>query len=152
MASEQVKTVLDHTREYHSQAGGMFAKLASECSSPRASMLLTYLSRHEQELAAAIQRIEEDTSSKVLNTWVSSSEDTSHLSDVLEEGQPRESASFDEWVEWGLKTDDRALCVYEDLALRGEPAWLRDVFQHMFDMEQQEERRVAVQTLRGMDL
>ncbi|MCA9239247.1 MAG: hypothetical protein KDA37_03570 [Planctomycetales bacterium] len=153
MASEQVKTVLDNTRQYHARIGEHFATLASRCNQPRASMLLDYLSGHERDLAAAIDRIEEDTESKVLDTWVQSSEASTHLVSQLErEIDPPPDASFEDLVGWALRMDNRALQVYEDLALRSEPAWLREVFQQMYRMEQQEEKLVAVQTLRGMDL
>ena len=153
MASEQVRTVFVHAHAIHGQASELFHMLAKGCESERNRMLLDYLSRHEKQLADAITTIQGETSDKVLDTWVQSSEDTSRLvNNATSVATPRPDASWDELVEYGLRVDELALRAYQDLASRSEPEWLRDVFQQMYEMELQEEKQVARQTLRGMDL
>ncbi|QEG33900.1 hypothetical protein [Bythopirellula goksoeyrii] len=153
MASEQVKSVLDNTRSFHRCAKEMYSRLAKDCEEQRASMLLDYLSEHEARLEDAITQTEADVSAKVLNTWVQSSESSTHLIQCQElQATSQSKASFDDLVELALKLDDQVIAVYQDLAQRAEPAWLQDVFESLLEMEQAEEKQLAKQALRGMDL
>ena len=153
MANEQVKDVLDSTRSVHERAHVYFANLASRCAEPRAKMLLDYLSEHEQRLGQAICDMQADAAPKVLDTWVNSVEPVGHLADRLDwDTASRSTASFDELVALGLEIDNKVIDIYSDLAQRAEPPWLRDTFQSLLEMEQQEEKLMAIQTLRGMDL
>ncbi len=116
-------------------------------------MLLDYLSDHEQHLAHACRQFEAEADAKVLDTWVSSVKPVSHLADQLDWDESRlTDASFDELVAIGLEIDNKVIEVYEDLAGRAEPPWLQEIFQNLLEMERQEEKLLAKQTLRGMDL
>ncbi len=151
MAAEQVKSVLENTRCFHRSAKEMYARLAKSCKDQRTTMLLDYLSKHEAHLADTITQTEGDLSAKVLNTWVQSSESSLHLVQC-QQLRTTSEASFEELVELALKLDDQVIAVYRDLAQRAEPEWLQDLFQNLFEMEQAEEKQLAKQTLRGMDL
>lgn len=153
MANQQVKDVLDSTRKVHERAGTYFAHLAKQSDNARVQMLLGYLSAHEQHLAEAVRNYEEEASEKILATWVSSTTSVTRLAEQLDwDEASRSAATFDELVALGLEIDNQVIAVYDDLAQRAEPEWLREIFADLLDMEQQEEKMLAKQTLRAMDL
>ncbi|MEM8863927.1 MAG: hypothetical protein AAGF31_00080 [Planctomycetota bacterium] len=153
MPAEQVYDVLQCTRQLHADAADYFAHLAQRSHQQRAKMLLGYLSTHEQKLARTIDAVLEDAEDRVLRTWVQSTDGAVHLKDALEpEDATAPEASFDELVERGLQIDDAAVRLYEDLALRCEVPRLKGTFENILQIERQEEKQLARQTLRGMDL
>ena len=81
-----------------------------------------------------------------------SSESSLHLAQCREL-QASSEATFEELVELALKLDDQVIAIYRDLAQRTpEPDWLQDLFQSLLDLGLTEEKQLAKQTLRGMDL
>lgn len=153
MASEQVRYVLKGTRSIHERAARYFAHLAMRCQQQRAKMLLDYLAGHERHLADAILQAEAGASEKILGTWVTTTVPVAHLIDQMDWDEAHnEYASCDELVEKGLNIANQVIEVYDELARRAEPAWLQELFSNLLDMEQQEERLMAKQTLRAMDL
>ncbi|WP_425397237.1 hypothetical protein [Aeoliella sp.] len=153
MASEQVRNVLRCTRGIHERAAIFFTHLAKRCQQERARMLLDYLAGHERHLADAILETEAGAGDKILGTWVTTTKPVAHLVDQMDWDEAHnEGASFDELVETGLEIANRVIEVYDDLARRAEPAWVQEIFFQLLDMEQQEEKLMAKQTLRAMDL
>ncbi len=153
MANEQVKDVLDSTRAVHERAQIYFEHLAERSAQPRAKLLLDYLSNHEQQLAHAISAFEAEADEATLRTWVNSTSAVTHLVETLNWDEVnKQSASCDDLTALALDIDNRVIEVYEDLAGRAEPAWLQEVFRSLLQMEQQEEKQMAIQSLRGMDL
>lgn len=153
MANEQVKQVLQSTQQLHERARSYFAHLAHQSKQPRVKLLLDYLAGHEAHLAETIRGYKQDAAQKVLDTWVSSVDPVTHLADEFDwDIASRTDCSFDELVEFGLGVDNRIVDVYRELARRAEPPWLQDIFQSLYDLEVQEEKQMAKQTLRGMDL
>ena len=153
MPVEQVHSVLQHTLQHHTHAADYFADLAERCQGDRSKMLLTYMSTHERHLAQSIEVIMEDAEHKALNTWVQSTDGAANLAKAFSsEEDPAPDAAFDDLIDRGLQIDDVAIQLYEDLALRCEIPWLKESFENILQLERQEEKQMARQALRGMDL
>ena len=153
MSCEQVKDVLSNTRQLHQSASVLFSQMATACSNQRTELLLNYLSEHENSLADAIDKIKNDSSPLQLNTWLQSC-DLGTALDLCRElnTDPTVEASFEELIELALNIDEHVVKLYSELAEKSEPVWVQELFQNLLEMEQAEEKLVAKQSLRGMDL
>lgn len=154
MPYEQVETILKHVRQVHRRASGIYAELAKRCEKPRVTMLLDYMSRHEEELADAVQQSAEDAERGVLQTWIQLSSSSQSLLDAPElTGLPSSAElTTEELIEVATQVDGRVIAMYEDLADRSDPEHVQALFEGLLEEERQEERLMVRQSLRGDDL
>ena len=83
-------------------------------------MLLASMSDHEGVLAKALADFVQGAPAGVLQTWCTSSHDSSSLLDEMNvEVGPQ--ASVDDVVQAAIELDDRVIEVFEELAGRAEP-------------------------------
>ena len=151
MAYEQVETILKHVCQFHEKLGSIYGDLASRTNIEKARMLLLSMSQHEQKRADALHDYWSDAQPATMHTWVSSSVDSADLSRHLN-SDLSEDAPVEELIHWGLSLNNELIQFYEELAIRSEPDSVRELFSAFLEEEMQEERRLAQQSMRCMDL
>jgi rubrerythrin len=151
MAYEQVETVLKHACTFHENVSALYHRLANRVEQERVRMLLNSMSEHEKLRAHVLKNFIEDASQEVMHTWLTSSADSMALLKGLDQDIDHD-ASVDELLQLGLELNDGLIKVYQELAIRGEPEAVRELFQSFLQEEQQEERQLTRQALWSLDI
>lgn len=151
MHYQTVKDVVDHSRQLHQQISSIYKKLSEEQSQSRVAMLLDYLKRHEDHLEESLHQFENDKSQKVLESWFQYAPDQ-NIAEVLNEIQVTDHMTTDEVVTMALKLDDYFIDLYQDMVDHSSSNAVKDVFQNLLEMEQQEKIRVAKTALQLNDI
>ena len=155
MAVEQIGAVIDHIRDCHEQVAEYFHRLADGAQRTRVRLLLDYMSAHEERLADALADYEDAAPAKILNTWLTSDTEIAGLTEVkdcLRQAHVDAAIDVEKLIELGLKLSDCLLNVYRDLAERGEPESIRQVFENLLHMEEKAQRQFARDAGRMSDL
>jgi rubrerythrin len=150
MPTQQTRDILRHVAEFHEQLSNFYSQLENQTGKERVKMLLDYLSRHETHLAESIRAYGEDASRKVLNTWFRDPQEAD-AAQAIKRLQISPDLSIDEVVEMGLKLDNRLITAYRQMADTAESEDVRNVFQNLLALEEQEKHRLAKNSLRVMD-
>ncbi|MGB6045784.1 MAG: hypothetical protein WBF93_21695 [Pirellulales bacterium] len=148
---EQAKDILDHAKEFHHRVARYYLQLEDQVAQQRVKMMLNYLSRHEDRLADALQSYEENASRKILNTWVQFVYDDEILK-TLGETPVQSEMSVDDVVDLGLRLDDRLINCFKMMVDAAETDDVREVFQNLVDMEEQEKRQLVRNAGRSLDI
>ena len=151
MHYQTVKDVVDHSRQLHQQISSIYKKLSEDQSQTRVAMLLDYLKRHEDHLESSLCQFEQDKSQKVLDSWFQYAPDQ-NIAEVLNDIQVNDHMTTDEVVSMALKLDDYFIDLYQDMVDHSSSSAVKDVFQNLLDMEQQEKIRVAKTALQLNDI
>lgn len=151
MAYEQVETVLKNAATFHQRVSQLYARLSKRTKDERARLLLNTMRDHEQRRAVVLKEFLADVPQKVLLTWLTSSIDSKS---ILRATHPvlNSEACCEELIQLGIDLDEKLIQLYGELATRGEPEPVRELFESFLEEEQQEERQFAKQALRGLDL
>ena len=151
MAYEQVETILKHVCRFHEKLGSIYAELAIRTNIERSRMLLNSMSLHEQNRSNVLLDYLSDAQPATMHTWISSSVDSA---DLIRHLNPELSADapVEELIHWGLNLNNELIKFYEELASRSEPDSVRELFSGFLEEEMQEERQLAQQSMRCMDL
>lgn len=151
MAYDQVQTVLNHVAEFHDRIGEVYKGLSARVTSERTRLMLNSMKENEAERAAAVKEFIQGAPAHVMETWVTTATD----SEVLARRRVSnldDSATLDDLIELAMKFSDELSTLYCELACRGEPEEVRELFKNFLDEEQQEERQLVVDALRAQDL
>ncbi|WP_321529697.1 hypothetical protein [uncultured Desulfuromonas sp.] len=133
----QAKEILEYAREFHRKAGAYYQKLSCQTQSARVKLLLDYLVRHEKHLENALSDYEQSIATKALNSWYQFSKDQRTF-------QPIESLSFtdemsvDEIIKIGTTIDNCLIASYKGMADTATSAEVREIFENLLAMEEQE--------------
>ena len=142
MRFEQVRDILDHVREFHKRLDEFYQNIADHETSVRTKMLLEYLGRHEKSLAQGLADFEETASEKVLDTWFQNAQDKETLK-LPEATEIKSHMSVEEVIHLGLELDGRLISLYKDAAESSAVPEVKEVFNNLLEMEQQEEHQIA---------
>lgn len=75
MRFEQVRKLLDHTREFHRRLAEHYERLGGEVERQRTQMLLEYVAHMEHTLERSLEDYEAHGSRMVLDTWLDFADD-----------------------------------------------------------------------------
>lgn len=151
MRYAQVREMLDQVRDFHGQLAEYYHQLSESTDRQRVKLLLDHLSGHEQQLQDSLRSYEEDASEQVMNTWV----DCKYCNEVLAtcEQMPIGSETSVESVAQATMDIDRCLVrFYREVAEKVESEKVRDVFQNLVEMEENELRKLALSALQVGDM
>ncbi|RKZ45365.1 MAG: hypothetical protein DRQ58_10535 [Gammaproteobacteria bacterium] len=151
MRFEQVRDILDHAREFHKCLGEFYQNLVEYEEETRIKMLLEYLGRHEKFLEQGIANFEESASEKVLDTWFQFTQDKATLK--LPSGNNiKSNMSVEDVIHMGLELDDCLIKLYKDAAEDSEVLEVKEVFNNLLKMEQEEEHHLVRAALDSWDI
>jgi hypothetical protein len=151
MRFEQVRDVLDHAREFHNRLSEFYQDLADHEEAARIKMLLEHIGTREKSLEQGLANFEESASKQVLDTWFQYAQDESTLKlpDAME---IKPHMSVEDVIRIGLELDDRLIKLYKDAAENADVPEVREVFNNLLEMEQQDEHRLVRAALESGDI
>ena len=134
---KQARDVLHHCQTFHRKVGGYYLTLRGNVVSPRVQLFLDYLVDHENKVADALVDYEESAPSRVMNTWFQTITVTDSLP-IFDRVQLNPEMSLNDVLDIGLHFDTVLLDCYRVVRDSVEYAEVRDVFQNLFEFEEQE--------------
>lgn len=139
---EQVKDLLDHGRKVHAELRKFYDCLNEQHQQERVKMVLDYLSRHEQNREEALERFEHDARKGILDTWMQYAP-SSKVEEMLKNCVIAPDMSVDEVVKLGMDFDNALVELYRDAAREAEEEHVKELFQDLVNMENEERQRLA---------
>lgn len=151
MRFKTIKDVIDFSRHLHEALSRQYAELEQLATSERAQLMLDYLNRHEQHLAAALKDYEVDAAKGIMDTWLQYTPELD-AHPVLERIRDMDINNVEEVVATALATDEYLREIYEEVAQRADLDELREVARSLRQIESNEQHRLARDALRFSDL
>jgi len=151
MRYAQVRDMLDRVSDFHGQLAEYYHQLSESTDRQRVKLLLDHMSGHEKQLQESLHDYEEDASKQVMNTWV----DCKYCNEVLatcEQIPIAPETSVDSVVQATLDIDRCLVRFYREVATKVESEKVRDVFQNLVEMEENELRKLALSALQVGDV
>ncbi len=151
MRFEQVRDLLDHARLFHKHLSEFYADLASHEEAERVKLLLEHLGRHEKHLEESLAEYEDEASRQVLDSWFQFTHDESTLK-IPESMEIKPHMTIADVIRIGLALDNRLIEVYEESAQSAEVPEVREVFENLLEMEEEEKHTLMRAALESMDM
>jgi rubrerythrin len=142
----QAKEILEYAREFHRQVGSFYQQLADKAQSERVKLLLDYMIRHEKHLERALEDYEQSITTKALNSWYQYTKDQRTFT-PLDSLAYSEQMSVEDVIKIGTTIDNCLITSYKGVADTTTSDEVREIFQNLLDMEEQEKHvkaRVAL--------
>ncbi len=150
MSYSTVKDILDYSRRLHEHARNLYEQLRDATQRERVDMMLHLLAEHENTLAEAMGRIEEDLSGPVLTEWHQF--EPGSISEALADcHEMHPDVSVDELVRIALKIDDYMIGLYRQMLSESTNDASRALFQSLVQLEQTEKMRTVRAALSAND-
>lgn len=151
MSFERTRDVIDYMRDMHASLGSYYIQLSDTAEKQKVKMLLDYLSRHQSHLALSLQKYEADASHKILETWFQYTPQLDILK-MLDKQSLEAEMSVDEVIKLAIDLDDAMINIYKEMAENTHSSDVKDVFNNLIQMEQQEKLRSVRDALMLQDL
>lgn len=133
----QAKEILDYAREFHHKVSEFYQQLADKAQSARVKLLLDYLVRHEKHLERSLKEFEDTISSKALEAWYQySKEQRTFL--PLDALKYSPVMTVDDVMKVGTTIDNCLLASYKGMVDTATTPEVRDIFENLLQMEEQE--------------
>ena len=150
MSFKTVRDVLHLSQEIHANASNVFEQLREQTQRERIDMMLKLLSRHESQLAEALERVEESASRRVLDEWHQA--EVSSVAQVLDGcGHCHPDISMEELVAMALKVDDALIGLYSHMAQDASNADTLQLFSSLVALEEAEKVKTSRAALSSYD-
>lgn len=146
MAFNQTREVLNHARQFHRRLSAFYAELRDETDKERARTLLDYMSRHEQCLAESLTAYEEGVKNGVLDTYFKYESEASPLSKITE-FRIKPDMDVDDVFAAAMHFDACLIAFYREMAQRAISSKVREVFENLLLLEQQEQIGLSKQAV-----
>ncbi|HBA84585.1 MAG TPA: hypothetical protein DCZ95_10865 [Verrucomicrobia bacterium] len=131
---------MDRARQFHQALSEYYTKNSELASNEKMQVLLTYMSRHEQNMVEALARYEDGASKKVLNTWFKYPPEMKHAK-CFECLELSPDMSPDDIMETALRVDQCLVALYKQAAEKSVSQDVKDLFKQLLAMEQKEETK-----------
>jgi len=151
MRFEQTRDVLDHAVAFHSRLGKFYHRLSNHTEQQRLKLLLDYFSRHEKHLRRSLEDFEDETAEQLLNTWFDFTTG-SDLDKLPAKTEIDPNTTVDQVIHLAMELDDHLIALYREMASRADIPELKQLFESLLKLEEQEQHRMARQALTVNDV
>lgn len=142
MKLETARDAVDHARSYHRELSRFYHRLGTETASERTRLLLDYLSRHERHLEQNLHRCENEMEPDTLDSWFRNSPDETELLPLFKfEVNP--AMLDEELLRTAIEQDERMAGFFQDLAETAPTPVMRDFFNTLCTVEQNQKFHLA---------
>lgn len=138
MPYKKTRDILDSAKTLHRQISTLYHTLSVDAERERVKMLLNYLSRHEKNLAKSLEKYEEDSSRRILETWFTFMPEIP-AAKCFEDVEVTPSMSVDDVIRLALCYDDWLVDLYREAERNSQSEEVREVFNSLLEMEREEE-------------
>lgn len=147
----QAKQILGYAREFHRFARDYFKQLSDSTQQPRMKMLLDYMSRHEEHLDEVLKEYESNTKNKAMDAWFQFSTECSTFKPVKDISYTDE-LTVEQVFEIAAQIDQCMIDSYNTVINRTSNPEVRELFENLLEMEEQEKHTRARTVLGLMDM
>nr|WP_320049482.1 hypothetical protein [uncultured Desulfuromonas sp.] len=133
----QAKEILEYAREFHRKAGAFYQKLSCQTQSARVKLLLDYMVRHEKHLERALEDYEQSIATNALNSWYQFTQEQRTFKPLDAMGYTEEM-TVDDILKIGTTIDNCLIASYKGMADATTSEEIREIFENLLAMEEQE--------------
>ncbi|WP_027183062.1 ferritin family protein [Desulfovibrio inopinatus] len=151
MTSQTARDVIDQTKAFHKKLGNFYQELSDKVERERVKILLEYMSRHHDNLAAIMDEYEESVSESILDTWFMYVHKECDLTPFFDANLGSDMTA-QQVIKVAMELDQCLLETYEAMLQNEIPDNVSEVFQNMLEMEKQEKIALAKDALMIEDM
>ena len=151
MRFEQGCDLLDHAKLFHRQVSEFYVDLAGHEEGKRVKLLLKHLGRQEKHLEESLAEYEDGASRQLLDSWFQFTHDESTLK-MPEINEIKTDMTVADVIRIGLALDDRLIEFYKESADSAEIPEVREVFENLLEMEEEEKHTLVRAALESIDI
>lgn len=144
---QTAKDVIEQTKAFHRKLGDFYQDLSDKVEKERVKILLEYMSRHHDNLAAIVDEYEDSVSENVLNTWFMYVNKECDLSPFFDANIGPEMTA-QQAIKIAVDLDKCLLETYEAMLQNEVPDEVSEVFESLLEMEKIEKIRMAKNALK----
>ena len=142
MSFKTVRDVLQLSQDVHENAAILYEQLRDQTQRERIDMLLKFLSKHEEELAQTLAKVQQDVSERILDEWHQT--ELTSIANVLDGcKQCHPDISVQELVSLALKVDDSLISLYRHMSSEASTDEARQLFNNLVVLEENEKMKTA---------
>jgi len=142
----QAKEILKYARDFHNQVSKFYQQISDTGQSDRVKLLLDYMIRHEKHLEKSLEDFEQSISSKALEAWYQYSKEQRTFA-PLESIKYIANMPVDEIMKIATTIDNCLITSYKGIAETTNVPEVKEIFQNLLEMEEQQKHikaRVAL--------
>lgn len=144
---EQVRDVLDYGKFLHAEMKALAQRIEDQEQSARIRLLLDYLRRHEDELAASLEKFEKETQEHILNLWLPYPPDPK-IEKKLRAIKLHPHMTVEEIAKIVLDFEDALIELYKESLNEIDDIHVQEILQNLVQLEDAEKRRFAMNLAR----
>lgn len=146
MAFDQTKDVLEHARRFHRKLSEFYEDLKDSADRERTRALLDYLSRHEKYLDESLAAFKDGVSDHVLDSYFRYGSEASPLSKITD-FEIKFEMQVEDVLAAAMHFDACLINYYREMAQKTMSQKVREVFENLLVMEQNEQLELSKQSL-----
>ena len=146
-----IQDVIEFAGKLHAALSDQYAELEQLSSSERARLMLDYLNRHEQNLAQAMAKYDEDMARGIAALWL---QDVPELQsdDLVDKVRGVDLGDVDNIIAVALDVDEYLIKLYQRMADEVDSDEGRAVFKSLIKLEDNERHRLSRAAFRLADM
>ncbi len=144
---QTAKDVIEQTKFFHRKLADFYDNLSDNVDKERVKILLDYMSRHHENLAAILDEYESGISERILDTWFMFVNKKCDLSPFFS-ASLNPDMTAQQVIELAVDFDQCLLDTYEGILQNEISDEVRDVFQGLLEMEKNEKIKLAKNALK----
>jgi len=138
MSYRTIRDILIFSENLHRHAAVLYERLRDTTQKERVDMLFKLLVRHEEKLALALSRYQDDNRSAILEEWHQF--EPADVADLVRDANElHDDMSIHDLLSLALKVDDYLIAAYQQLAADASSTEARELFEDLATLEQAEE-------------
>ena len=143
MTTLRARDVIDQAHAFHSHLSGYFAGLGEASANERVQLLYSYLSQHEKLLSQVLTRYRGDAPRRLMDTWLQNVPDDRSLQACALLNLEPDTAAEDV-ITASLTYDDCLIALYKSMQAATTQPELREMFENLQAVEEQEKHRTTL--------
>ena len=152
MKVENLKDIINWTRESHESLAKCMKRCANENENSRARLLLSYLAEHEEKLSTVLDEFNKSGNENALNTWCIEYLDKNPVILHKDDDKPFAEMTADEIMGTISRHHQIIIELYKDLLRQAEIPEAKELFEQLVSLEEHEVMRMAQAANRLGDL
>lgn len=133
----QAKEILNYASEFHKKAGEFYQRVADKEQSARVKLLLDYMVRHEKHLERTLNEYDKNVSSKALDAWYQYAKENQTFA-ALESIKYSDNMSVNDIMKIGTTIDNCLITSYKGIVETAATPEIREIFENLLAMEEQQ--------------
>jgi rubrerythrin len=138
----QAKEIIDAARAFHQRASTFYQQLNDQAEGAKVKMLLDYLVRHEAHLQRALDDYAQEVRSKALDSWYLYAQEHCLLEPFDVSRYPVDM-TVDDVMNIGLNIDSCLIASYKGMAEAATNPEVREIFESLLRMDQQQKHKLS---------